>query len=35
MYWPLCFIVGGLIITGYSVWSVWVQTLRKSDNESD
>lgn len=31
IYWPLCLVIGGLLITGYSVLVVWIQA-RKNEN---
>lgn len=28
IYWPICLVIGGLLITGYCVLTVWIQTKR-------
>jgi hypothetical protein len=35
VYWPLCLIFGGLLITTYCVLTVWIETKRNNQNESD
>jgi hypothetical protein len=31
IYWPLCLVVGGLLITSYCVLVIWIQS--KQDND--
>lgn len=33
VYWPLCLILGGILITSYCVVTVWMQTKRDKENE--
>ena len=32
IYWPLCLVIGGLIITGYSVLVIWIESKRENDD---
>lgn len=34
IYWPLCLVIGGLMITGYCVLTVWIQA-RENNNGDD
>jgi hypothetical protein len=32
IYWPLCLVVGGFLITAYCVLTVWIQTKQEDKN---